>query len=508
MNIMKRIIISLAVLTIITACSKDVLNIDSEGEQLESTYFKNDDEVFRGLIAAYDIISWNYDWGMSYWVTLNSASDEANAGGDDASDRIEYVEADEFSLTVTNPGPEVLWRKYYTGIYRCNILIELDYESERMKRYRAEAKFLRAYYYFDLVNFFGDVPLVDHVLVPDEYFMERTDKSEIYNLIIQDLEEAIPDLPLKTQLPDEERGRVTKGAAKFLLGKVYLFLGDWSNAASYFKEIIDSKIYDLEPVYEDIVSLQHEHGIESIFEINYTRNAGDQWDYHHDGNVDIQLCGIRSLSYRGIPPTGYRFVAGWGFVKPTTDLVDAYIAAGDTVRLNANVVLGDSIPEYLPHFRNFWLGSVAVWIDDYGYEGFFRKKYEARPGEGSGNQYDQNFIVYRYADLLLMYAETQYRLGDETTARELINEVRERVQLDPVISAGQDLFNDLVTERRLELAFDAVRYWDVIRWGLGDQVFGALEFPKQWDPERKGLWPIPQDEIERTGGSLIQNTGY
>ena len=508
MNILKKIIISLAVLSIITVCSKDVLDIESEGQQLESSYFKNDDEVFMGLIAAYDIITWNYDWGMSHWVTLNSASDDANAGGASANDRIEYVESDEYSLTVTNAGPRVLWRKYYTGIYRCNIILELGYDSELMKRFRAEAKFLRAYYYFDLVNFFGDVPLVDHVLSPDEYYMERTDKSEVYALIIKDLEEAIPDLPLKSELATAERGRATKGAARFLLGKTYLFLKEWQKAADYFDEIIKSGIYDLEDNYVDIVSLEHEFGIESIFEINYTMDAGDQWDYHHDGNVDIQLCGVRSLAFFIPPPDYYRLRAGWGFVKPTTDLIDTYITEGDTVRLNANIILGDSVPEYLPYFRNFFLRSMANWTDDYGYEGFIRRKYQAFSLQSNGNQYEQNFIVYRYGDLLLMYAEAKYHLNDEETARNLINQVRARVSLDPISSSGQDLFDDLVMERRLELAFDAVRYWDVLRWGLADEIFGALEFPKQWNPERKGLWPIPQDEIERTGGSLKQNPGY
>jgi hypothetical protein len=509
MKILKKIIMCLAVLSVITVCSKDVLDVESEGQQLESTYFKNDDEVFMGLVAAYDVITWNYDWGMSHWVTLNSADDDANAGGASANDRVEYVESDEYSLTVTNAGPRVLWRKYYTGIYRCNIILELSYDSEKMKRFRAEAKFLRAYYYFDLVNFFGDVPLVDHVLVPDEYYMERTDKSEIYALIIKDLEEAIPDLPLKTDLPPEDRERATKGAAKFLLGKTYLFLENWSKAAEYFEDIISSGIYDLEENYADIVTLEHEFGIESIFEINYTMNAGDQWDYHHDGNVDLQLCGVRSLAFFVSPaPDFYRIRAGWGFLKPTTDIVDAYIAANDTLRLNANIILGDSLPEYLPYFRNFFLHSMANWTDAYGWEGFIRRKYQAFSGESNGNQYDQNFIVYRYGDLLLMLAEAKYRSGQEAEARDLINQVRARASLDPISSSGQDLFNDLVTERRLELAFEAVRYWDVLRWGMADQIFGALEFPKQWDPERKGLWPIPQDEIERTGGSLKQNDGY
>ncbi len=509
MNILKKIVMSLAVLSIITACSKDVLNIESEGQQLESSYFKNDNEVFMGLMAAYDIITWNYDWGMSHWTTLNSADDDANAGGASANDRIEYVESDEYSLTVTNAGPQVLWRKYYTGIYRCNIILELGYNSEQMKRFRAEAKFLRAYYYFDLVNFFGDVPLVDHVLSPDEYYMARTDKSEVYALIIQDLEEAIPDLPLKSELPSVERGRATKGAARFLLGKTYLFLENWSKAAEYFEDIINSGIYDLEPVYADIISLTHEFGIESIFEIPYTMNAGDQWDYHNDGNVDIQLCGVRGLAFFKSPaPKFYRIRAGWGFVKPTTGIVDAYIAANDTVRLNANIILGDSLPEYLPYFRNFFLRSMANWTDNYGWEGFIRRKYQAFSGESNGNQYEQNFVVYRYDDLLLMYAEVKYHLNDEVTARNLINQVRARVSLDPISSSGQDLFDDLVLERRLELAFDAVRYWDLLRWGLADQIFGALEFPKQWNPERKGLWPIPQDEIERTGGTLKQNDGY
>jgi hypothetical protein len=215
-------------------------------------------------------------------------------------------------------------------------------------------------------------------------------------IIIKDMEEAIPDLPLKSELPSVEMGRATKGAARFLLGKTYLFLENRSKAAEYFEDIINSGIYDLEANYVDIVSLEHEIGIESIFEINYTKNAGDQWDYHHDGNVDIRLCGVRSLAFFILPsPQFYRIRAGWGFVKPTTDLVDAYIAANDIVRLNANIILGDSLPEYLPYFRNFFLHSMAKWTDNYGWEGFIMRKYQAFSGESSGNQYKLNFIVYR-----------------------------------------------------------------------------------------------------------------
>lgn len=497
-------IILIAVL-LFTGCSKERLDIQPKGLLLEASFFNTDDDFYRALVSTYDVIGWLYPWGMSWFVNLNVASDDANCGGENANDQEEYQQADMYDLTVTNVGSEQLWKKYYTGIYRANLVLDNadKLNSPAVTQYVAEAKFLRAYFYFDLVRFFGDVPLITGPVGSSEYSLPRTPKKEVFDQIVKDLTEAIPNIPVV----ESEKGRVSKGAAMALLGKVYLFMSSpyydlgnhYQDAADQFANVIATGRYSLEKNYKDIFELSHEFGPESIFELNYTDAIALDWggDFSRmEANIDIQLCGIRQFA-----PVGTLFEAGWGFVKPTQEIVDAYKAENDTTRYNASIISGDDLTNMGYTFNDPW-----------GYEGYFRMKYGAFSKDAPANPqaWANNFRVIRLADVYLMLAECIVNGATDKgghNADYYVDMVRERANLPDKTGVTM---NDIMTERRLELSFEGLRYWDVLRWNKGDEIFGThkVNEGRTWIPERKGLWPIPDAEILRTGGSLKQNPGY
>jgi starch-binding outer membrane protein, SusD/RagB family len=229
--IWKKIILLIVITSFIAGCSKDLLDVDPKNQVFETNYYGTQEELEAALISAYDPISWVFYYGASTFVTLNVASDDANAGGTPGGQDIPaYQGADKFTLLPNTERIDGLWLKYYAGVYRTNILLEkADPEDEDLAQIIAEAKFLRAYYYFDLVRYYGDVVLLDHPATVEEYSLPRTPAEEVYAFIVKDLQEAIPHLKEKTQLGSDQLFRATKSAAQTLLGKVYLFMSSPAN---------------------------------------------------------------------------------------------------------------------------------------------------------------------------------------------------------------------------------------------------------------------------------------
>ena len=205
-----------------TSCS-DWLEMEPVGEKFESNFYQTEEDIFQGLVAAYSLLQPKYynNWS-SYYFLSNFPSDDAEVVGGGSGDRPEYHAVSNFTMLPTNTAILELWRRGFFGVYRANLVIlnANPEASDKSKEYIAEAKFLRAYYYFELVRFFGDVPLITKQLVPDEYDQPRVAASLVYNQIIKDLQEAIPDLAVSPS----ENYRATKGAAQALLGKAYLYM--------------------------------------------------------------------------------------------------------------------------------------------------------------------------------------------------------------------------------------------------------------------------------------------
>ena len=488
---------------LLPSCTTDFLELKPRGTMLETNFYQTEEELMEALVATYDVLQWGgtNGWTMTLGL-LNAASDDTYAGGSDASDQPNWVAYDQFTL---DPfiGPQLgLWQKYYSGIYRANLLLEKigdapdDIPSSFKARSIAEAKFLRAYFYFDLVRFFGNVPLIAAPLGADEIYTQvQVPASDIYAQIELDLNDAINSFDLPETLPGEELGRVTRGAAKALLGKVILYQNDegrMGEAAAIFDDIINSGLYALESNFADIFRSTNEFGVESVFEINYSDNQRGGWGNFGngtEGNYNVQFFGMRDY-------VGPLYASGWSFCPVTEKLV---ALMENDPRFEHTIIDGQALRD-----------QGASYTEGFQNTNYFIRKYaglqdeRALDGEPALN-WINNIREIRYADVLLMGAETHARSGSDATALGYLNQIRARVSLQPYPAlSGQNLLEAIYQERQLELATEGHRFFDLVRTGraaaeLGDQGFvtGTHE-----------LLPIPQTEIDITEGALQQNNGY
>jgi hypothetical protein len=498
----KASIVCLSALMMTTGCKK-FLDQPVNGAFAEQDFYKTDEDATQAVTAVYDMMQahYNSNWGSIYMIkTL--LSDESNAGGSDAGDQPGYQTLDKYNFDATNDKIREAWRMCYFTIYRANKVINrTPPETDLRKRLIAEAKFLRAYNYFELVSLWGDVPLVLDDIPPAQYTTTgRKAKATVYTQIEKDLTEAIAVLPLKSGYSGGDRFRVSKGAAQALLGKALLYQQKWADAAAQFEAVIASNQFSLAPSVGAAFSRGFEFGQESLFEISYTNARSYDWGNFPWGaapesNIHIQLMGPRGDYYTKAPSDS--LMAGWGFNLPKQKLWDAYIAAGDVQRRKQIIM---SQGELIAAGGNW--SNPNAW----GYEGFFQRKYGAYGSQTGGPigelNYGTNWRHIRYADVLLMAAEAYFRSSNETKARQYLNMVRQRAQLPDVTATGNALFGAIVKERQLELAFEGFRYTDLVRWGLAAQELAPLGY----QASKHNVLPIPDYDV-RTA-ALTQNPGY
>ena len=341
-----------------------------------------------------------------------------------------------------------------------------------------------------LVQWFGELPVITRPLNEDEYFtQERRPVSEAYDLIEQDLLAAIEVLPEKSQYPSGDLGRATKGAARGMLAKLYMVKKDFVNAEKYCREVINSNEYSLLPKYADNFMPVGENGAESIFEI---------------GAVAIQaaVAGPGATPYnmiqgvRGIPNLG------WGFNRPSDDLVAAY-EPGDPRRQATIIYVGEVLPDGLTIVQD----NPEILNERYNQKAWVG----AHPGlqdNGPGN-----IRILRYADILLLAAEAMNENGKSADALEYLNQVRRRARgsnnfiLPDITVTDQSQLREIIYhERRVELAMEQHRWFDLLRWGRAESVMTAVG--KNFVANKHELLPIPQSEIDLSGGLLKQNQGY
>ncbi len=501
MKFNKYIILIIICLTA-NSCTKDYLEVDPRGLVFESNFYQTEEDVFKGLVAVYDVLQWGgtNGWTMQLGL-LNTASDDCYAGGSDASDQPSWVAYDNFTLDPDLGPQRGLWQKGFTGIYRANQILEVvdrveGLSSEFVNRTKAEAKFLRAYYYFDLVRFFGNVPLFTAVVPVDQiYNQTQATPQQVYAQIEADLNDARNTFELPETLPPDELGRVTKGAASALLGKVILYQNDESRmaeAASVFvNDVIGTGLYDLEFDFGDIFKLDREFGVESVFEINYSGNQRGGWGNFGngtEGNYNVQFFGMRDY-------VGPLFATGWSFCPVTEKLAAAM--QGDP-RMEHTIIDGNELKN-----------QGASYTEGYQNTDYFIRKYaglqedRALDGEPALN-WSYNVREIRYADVLLMAAEAYARAGQDAPARSYINQVRARVGLPAVNSSGSQLLDDIYKERQLELATEGHRFFDLVRTGRAAAELGDQGFVQN----KSELLPISQFEMDIMNGAFVQNPGY
>jgi hypothetical protein len=490
------------------SCNEELLDVDPVNEYLSSNFFQTESQVFDGLVAAYDPIGWAMAYGqwISYVMYGEIRSDNANAGGDPSdNDQPGWQELDDFRNTNTNSVIHPMYRRCYIGIFRANtVIFQENVSSTLVDQYVAEAKFLRAFYHFELFKNFGPIPVVQELLPPDATDRARNTMSEVFEAIVSDLEEAIPLLPIS--LSSSETGRASQGAAEALLGKVYLYWADLDNddsqkfdlAAQHLKKVVDFGIYELEDDYQDLFGFGVKNPVESVFEVqhNVLYPSGWGWLEGVDGNGMIQLCGIR-----GICDAHPDYEPGWGFMMPTESLWNHYLS-DDGYR--KDVTLTDEAELEAEIIANGGSCSPVIDITQLNvidYQGYWSEKYANYKSYKGTNvnggdvnlTKDGNTYLIRYADVLLMLAEALHRgSGSDAEAMTYIDMVRERAA-GPGDNTGnfrttQQLMNEegmslleaIWYERRSELAMEGDRWHDLVRSGRanaslfqGDPIRGA-----------------------------------
>jgi len=486
MKIKKEILKYLSALILIAfipfSCSDDYVDVDAFDQNSEN-FFNTAQDYEDALIAAYDPLQSTYLAVMLGEI----ASDNTLAGGESATDVPGIQEIDDMIHTPVNSQLRDIWSWMYGGVNRTNFIMEfqdkIDFGGK--EQILGQTRFLRAYYYFELVKWFGDVPLaVDkRILFGEETSFDRTPKAEVYAQIEADLIFAANNLPVTNT------GRATKGAAQALLGKVYLFQDKFSEAATVLDQVIAGP-YDLLTDYSTMFENDNENNIESVFEVQYTdqQGAGFGCLQCSEGNVAVGFNGIRNYS-------GPLFESGFSFNVPTQEVVDEF-EDGDG-RFETAILDIDA-----------WASSTgATFVAGFEHTGYYNRKYISRQGDantGDANLTNpNNYRAIRFADVLLMAAEAYARGGSgDENARGYLNRVRTRAGLADVTSSGTDLVNAIYHERRIELVGEGHHFFDLVRTGRAAQEIDGFQAGKH------ELFPIPEIEIELAGNIWQQNPGY
>lgn len=469
-----KIIILAFIGLVFTHCSNDFLDTMPISDLSTENYFQTAEDAENLLTGCYN--NMGDIWNPS--VIFMATSDNNYAGGDNP----DGFRLDNFERITNGENVTETWNSLYPGINRCNTVLKyvpqiddpkLD-EGGRREIILGEAAFLRAYNYFRLVRLWGDVPLrtsPTETIDPDSINLFRSPVEEVYTQIIKDLEYSASVLP-KADNPAQLAGRATQGAAYALLAQVYAakIPVDWEKVKQYCDEVISSNIYELVPDYDYLFDGAHENSSESIFEIQFEKPNFSQWSY--------QLMAPPSV-------TG----DSWRkFNTPSQDLIKAFIDEGDSIRYHSSIL---------------WEDVTGYWVDPvYGTRIPFPFKWR-HPGGWSS---DDNFCVIRLAETILLRAEARNELNDIDGALSDMKTVRDRVNLPAKNLSDKDAVRDaILLERRLELAFEFYRWYDLLRTGRAITTMQNLGYSAQ--APRDLLFPIPQDARDRNP-NLTQNPGY
>ncbi len=490
----KYIFITLATIalssSVLVSCSDEFVDrspaysIDSEN------YFNSKTDYDNALVAAYDLLQSSYLNALMGEI----ASDNTLAGGESQNDSPGIQQIDNMVHTPVNPNLRDLWNWMFAGVSRANYILEFkdktDFEGKN--QVIAEARFLRAYYHFELVKWFGGIPLSGDVRfkVGDEQSIPRSTVPEVYASIEADLIYASTNLSATAS----QEGRATKGAALALLGKAYLYQDKFTDAAATFETLISNSPYSLVADYNAIFETSGENGLESVFEVQYTdvEGAGFGCLQCSEGNVAVGFNGPRNYS-------GTLFTSGYSYNVPTPKIVNAF-------------EVGDNRKDVAILDIEAWAASTgATFGKGYQHTGYFNRKYIPRT-RSSNAQGDlnltnpNNYRAIRYADVLLMAAEANNRgVLDDVKARGYLNLVRQRAfgDLNHDISASGAALTDFIwAERRVELVGEGHRFFDLVRTKKAAQEITGFTANKN------ELFPIPFEEIQFSNGNWQQNPGY
>ncbi len=524
----KRYIVTATLIAILAgmlpSCDKDFLDLTPKVNQLEANYYKTEDDAFLALTAVYNALAvqpWEF---VPFMADLRS--DDTFTGGDaSGSDMIQFQEQERYNIDPDNAAVSALWNRCYSGIYRANLLLSkvdgVAWKSPANKaRIVAEAKFLRGYFYWDLVRHYGWVPILTEVVTDPEAIKKipQSTPEDVYKQVVKDLLAAEADLP--NTVSSTETGRASKYITQALLARIYMYYtgvkvsipglglsGTLSDGTTVIDKtwvlnaltgIINSGAFQLLPSYANVFAANNQNNAEDLFSFQYSKDAGngDWGGWGVTGNFSVIWSGPRS------PEGDANLVAGWSFGVFTFDFVGEY-ESGD-LRKAATVYNAST--------------NLTKYTRGYCNTGYFNRKFlpfkEVQGTKGDPQlNFGWNYPDIRYSDVLLMAAEL-----DMTANIGYFNQVRTRAGLPAKSSITLD---DIKHERRVEFGGEGHRYWDLLRWGLdytatriaaswtgaptGNPMINTADFiARPFTPNSYGMFPIPASELRNTNNKLQQ----
>lgn len=539
-----------------TSCAESFLDVESKTEPNTENFYKTEGDAWRALIGCYD--GWRQissSPGIGIMVAASVLSDECY-GGTGASDGYGYQALDQFDLSISPADQNLFeqdWKVYYAAVYRCNELCDHENqinwidETQNRNRYMGECRAIRALLYFDMVRMWGHIPLFLEAINENR---TQSDPAEVYAAIVEDMKFAIENIPADANLAASDNGRITKYAMEAMLARVYLYYtGYYGKELGYtnqegvttgtctreeviagLDDIVKSGQYALVPDFKNLwpaaslvplgldawdTELSTYAGqVNSEFMLQQKFTPTQDYNGNNDSNRWQVMLGMRSLNFC---PYG----KGWGAATVSQPFANKY-PSGDK-RLTASII--NTATEGIAAASDY-VNSVKDWRE---FTGLCIKKYSpiafangnnASKEDGSGDfqiTNSQDYVLMRYSDVLLMVAE----LGGvpSLSAQDALNMVRSRAGLGSIPATKENIMN----ERALELAFEGIRYWDLLRQGVdvladavcasaGNVKNGGLDTTVSYDRskiiEKKGLFQIPTNQIILSNHTLKQNTGW
>lgn len=515
-NILNKAVMAFVMLSAIS-CKKNLLDEPPYGVQTDVSYFKTSDDLNKTLTAAYSYMNVPgfppAEAGI--WAIGDVGSDDANKGGGPSTNQPGIYELSIAIQKSTNSMISLYWSNLYAMIADCNLVIDkqsvVSGDATVIRNIALQAKFLRAYAYTNLVEYFGDVPMPLTYLDPARVNLKRSPKADVWTQIAKDLTEA-SSLPTKSGWGAANEGRATSGAALALLGKGYMFQKNFTLAETTFKKVIDEGSYSLAPDYGAIFrkASGDNNNPESIFDIKHKTNVGT-------------IPGEGSFIFYFLMP-GDATIGGTGYDEPTDDLVKEF-EKGDPRAIYSISFSGDVYPNGASTYTQVNTTASA--------SGRTNRKFFVVPAEKTSptlfDEAKSNHLI-RYAEVLLLYAEALNENGKSAEALTWLNKIRARARTTPSkdpqrvstvfdVTYTGTLLPDITTtdqatlrnaiyhEQRVELAMEGHRREYLLRTGRLAQRMAAAKNIAVFD-NKYNVLPVPQNDIDVSNGVIIQNDGY
>lgn len=481
--------------SLLVSCD-DFLDVTPQAQLTTDVYFSDEESINDAVNRVYSSVNWRFfRLGTMYFTSHEFSSDDVKMNTAD----VNFTSAYTFTNSPSNIYIERLWERWYQYLNDCNQVLKLTskYSGPKATQYNAQARYFRAYWHFDLVNVFGDVVIRDHVPANEEFNIPKSPQEDVYKLIISDLEFAADNLPTRQQWGAANLGRVTKGTALGLLAKVYLYRQDYANAYKYAKLVIQSGEYQLDPVFRNLFAIEGKYSVESMMPGHYIyQNIAGRTRNPY-------------VEFQGIPGSGL----GSAFFAPSDELVNSF-EANDPRKAASIFTKGETIEGYtgtlnwaagFQYANKKVIWPTAQWPDT----DFFKQQL--------------NLPFLRYADLLLIYAEAANETGNNTDALNALEQVRYRARGNKTFDEAGVLPQITVTdkaqlrlliwkERRVELAIEGNRWFDLIRYekvvpGYTTNIMNNLG-RTNFSYQKNSKFPIPSTYITNSNGVLTQNPNW